>query len=109
MKATKNEIIFIYNSSNIQERQALAYALSLKQRKIKSIANSLDKSPEELIDKNSTKYLRYFINTDLSPKEILKALQTNPSMLTTPIMLKEDGGEIVDDFYQLVEKDLKFK
>ncbi len=124
MKVTKNEILFIYNSSNIQDRQALAYALSLKWQKVKtidvqnntltqtqlkSIANTMDKSPEDLIDKNSTKYLRYFFNSDLSQKEILKTLQANPSMLNTPIMLKEDGGMFVDNFYQLTEKDLNFK
>ena len=124
MKVAKNEILFIYNSSNIQDRQALAYALSLKWQKVKtidvqnntltqtqlkSIANTMDKNPEDLIDKNSTKYLRYFFNSDLSQKEILKTLQANPSMLNTPIMLKEDGGMFVDNFYQLTEKDLNFK
>jgi hypothetical protein len=29
MKASKNELIFIYNSGNIQDRKALAYAISL--------------------------------------------------------------------------------
>ena len=37
MKNAKNEITLIYNSSNIQDRQALAYALSLRKHKIKTI------------------------------------------------------------------------
>lgn len=124
MKASKNELILIYNSGNIQDRKALAYAISLKRRKIKafdvqhnsltetqlkSIANSMEVPPEELLDKHSTKYLKYFVDTDLSQKEVLKALKQNPAMLNTPIVVHEKGADFVDNFYQLVQKDLTFQ
>ena len=124
MKASKNEIIFIYNSGNIQDRKALAYVISLKRRKVKafdvqhnsltetqlkSIANSMEVPPEELLDKHSTKYLKYFVDTDLSQKEVLKALKQNSSMLNTPVVVHEKGADFVDNYYQLVQKDLTFQ
>jgi arsenate reductase-like glutaredoxin family protein len=65
--------------------------------------------PEELLDKHSTKYLKYFVNADLSQKEVLKALKQNPAMLNTPIVVHEKGADFVDNFYQLVQKDLTFQ
>jgi len=123
MKIAKNEIALIYNSNNIQDRQALAYALSLKNRKVKtidiqqnkltetqlkSIANALDKNPDGLIDKHSTKYLRYFTDKDLSQKEILKTLKANPSMLNTPILMHQKGAAFIDSHHTLVKKELTF-
>jgi len=123
MKNAKNEITLIYNSSNIQDRQAFAYAKSLKDRKLKaidiqenkltetqlkSIANALNKNPGDLIDKHSTKYLRYFVDSDLSQKEVLKTLKANPSMLNTPILMHKDGATFVKNHHQLVSKGLDF-
>jgi arsenate reductase-like glutaredoxin family protein len=119
MRVSKNQILLIYNSSDIQDREALAYARSvsdkelktidvqynpLTQSQLKSIASKLNIEPELLVDKESSKYLKYYFNTDLSPKEILKTLKHNPSMINTPIVVFNKGAEFVDESFDFSRK-----
>jgi arsenate reductase-like glutaredoxin family protein len=107
MKVSKNEILLIYNSNNLQDRHAYGYAQSLRdyslktidvhkdelsETQIKTIANMLEVEPEDLIDQQSSKFQREYADKDISSKEILTILKKNPVMINTPIVLYEDHG-----------------
>lgn len=121
MKVTKSEILLIYNSSSIQDRAALAYAKSLKnhdlrgfdlqknamtETQLKQIAKLLAVKPKELIDTKSAKYLRYFLNTELSQKGILKVLKQNPGMIKTPIAVYNDHAQFISTPYEFIKSDM---
>ena len=121
MKVAKNEMLLIYNSSFMQDREALAYAKSLKNHKLKEfdlqhnsltgtqlnqISKQLDVKPKELIDTKSPKYLRYYFNMDLTPKSTLKALNQNPGMIKTPIAVYNDHAEFIKTPYDFIGKDM---
>jgi arsenate reductase-like glutaredoxin family protein len=124
MKVSNNELILIYNSSNLHDRETVAFAKSLKHHEVKaidvqkslltetqlmSIANKLEVEPEDLIDRQSTFYLRYYFDAELSQKEALKVLKQNPAMINTPIVLYKGGADFVGTNYDFANKDLNFK
>ncbi|NJN28433.1 MAG: hypothetical protein HC819_21910 [Cyclobacteriaceae bacterium] len=124
MNVEKNEILLIYNSSLLIDRQAYAYAKSLKNHNLKSIdlkhdrltetqimelTQKLDIEPQELIDTQSSEYLRYFSNTELTDNSTLKALKQNPMIMKTPIAVYSDRAEFVKTPYEFIKKDMVVK
>jgi arsenate reductase len=118
MKVSKKEILLIYNSGQLSDRKAFSYAKSMKNHEIreidllknsltetqlKQIINKLEIKPDELIDTESPKYLRYFSSTDLTPKSILKVLKQNPGMIKTPIALFYDHAVFVKSPSDILE------
>ncbi len=125
MNVTKNkEILIIYNSRKLKDRKAVGYAQSIKNKKIKTIdlqkdrltetqlkriAMELDVMLENLIDKQSPTYRKYLRDVNLSGSNILKVLKNHPTMLHSPILLYDEGGEFVDNSYDFIRKDMHFK
>jgi arsenate reductase-like glutaredoxin family protein len=81
----------------------------LTETQLMSIANKLEVEPEDLIDRQSTFYLRYYFDAELSQKEALKVLKQNPAMINTPIVLYKGGADFVGTNYDFANKDLNFK
>lgn len=121
MKVSKNEILLIYNSSYLHDRETLAYAKSLKNHELKEfdlqnnslnetqlnqITKRMDVKPNELINTKSTKYLRYYFDTDLTQKSTLKVLKRNPGMIKTPIAVYNDHAEFIKTPYEFIRKDM---
>lgn len=124
MNVEKNEILLIYNSGLLIDRQAFAYAKSLKDHQMKDIDLNQDQltetqikelsqkmgiEPKELIDKQSTEYLKYFSTTELTDNSTLKALKQNPAMMKTPIAIYHDRAEFVGTPYEFIKKDMNVK
>ena len=121
MQISKNEILFIYNSNHLQDRQALGYARSLPNHKIKEvdlqkdsftetqikqIADMLEVEPVSLVDSNSDIYKNSYSNTGLTGRGALKAMASTPELMKTPIALYNDQAVPIDSPYQLVKQDL---
>lgn len=124
MNVTKNrEVLIIYNSRKLKDRKALGYAQSLKNKKIKTIdlqkdhltetqlkriAIELDVPLENLIDRQSPTYRKYLSDINLSGSNILKVLKKHPTILHSPILLYDEGGEFIDSSYDFIRKGMHF-
>jgi arsenate reductase-like glutaredoxin family protein len=121
MNVKKNELLLIYNSALLMDRQAFAYAKSLKDHQLKDIdlkqdqltetqimqlAQKMGIEPDELIDKKSAHYLKYYSTTDLTESSTLKALRQNPGMMKTPIAVYHDHAEIIGTPYEFIKNDM---
>lgn len=122
MHISKNEILFIYNSKDLQDRQALGYAKSLPNHKVKEIdlqkdkftelqveqiAEMLEVDPVSLIDHNSDTYQKTYSSVELTRSGALKAMASKPELMKTPIALYNDQAEPIDTPYQIVKWDIE--
>jgi len=122
MQISKNEILFIYNSNDLQDRQALGYAKSLPNHKIKEvdlqkdsftetqikqIADMLQVEPVSLLDPNSDLYKSDYSKVKLSRSGALKVMAARPELIKTPIALYNDRAVPIGSPYQLVKQDLE--
>ena len=122
MKATENELIFIYNSQDQNDKKALGYVQSLDQYVVKNwdisenpltetqiamVAAQLEKSPADLIDRHSELYKENMETGTYSQHEALKILKHNPLVMQTPIMLTEKGGHIMTSPFELNDQLVK--
>jgi arsenate reductase-like glutaredoxin family protein len=120
MNVAKKELLLIYNSAQIKDREAYAYAKSLKDHKLKKIdlkndsltstqlkqiTQYLDVTPNELVDRKSPKYLKYFSGTSMSDKNTLKALKQNPGMIKTPIAVYHDSADFISTPYEFIKQE----
>jgi predicted GNAT family acetyltransferase/arsenate reductase-like glutaredoxin family protein len=121
MQISKNEILFIYNSNDLQDRQALGYARSLPNHKIKEvdlqkdsfsetqikqIADMLEIEPVSLVNSKSDIYKRTYSDVELTGSGALKAMASKPELMKTPIALYNDQAVPIDSPYQLIKQDL---
>jgi len=121
MKVSKDEILLIYNSNQLKDRKALVYAKSFQNHSVKEfdvqnnsltesqlrqLSKRLDIDPVKLVDTQSTKYLRYFSDSDLSSKGTLKVLKKNPRMIKTPIAIYANGAEFINSPNEFIKKDM---
>lgn len=119
MKIEENEMLFVYNSNDLSDRAALAYAKASPEYKLrefdvtrtfftetqlKEVANKLNLRPKDLIDELSEVYVKKYRDTKLSEDDVLVALKHEPTLLRTPIVLYEDGGEFVGSRYAFVKR-----
>ena len=115
----KNEIVFIYNADKFRDREARGYLKSVQDYKIREIdisrdqvtetqlmdvADRLEITPAQLMDKQSDVYVNEYRNKDLGKEDILKAIRQKPSLLHTPIALYMDKAYLVKTPYDLVKK-----
>ena len=122
MEIAQKEILFIYNSNDLQDRQALAYAKSLPDYKIKEldlqkesltetqvkqIADLLEIEPVLLIDQNSQIYQQSYSSAELTSNGALKAMASEPVLIKTPIAIYNDRAVPIRSPYHLVKKDLE--
>ncbi len=121
MQISKKEILFIYNSNDLQDRQALGYAKSLPNHKVKEldlqkdnftetqvkqIADLLEVEPVSLMDRSSDTFKKSFANVDLSGSDALKAMASKPELIKTPIAVYNDQAVSIRSPFQLVKQDL---
>jgi len=122
MKVKSNVILFFYDSKDLQDRQALGYAKSLKDHLIKEfdvrkdsisslnlelLIDDYDLELDEIIDKDSKVYSEHLKNSDLDRKGKLDVITKNPSVVKTPIAFYRDTAELTGSPYDFISKDLK--
>jgi arsenate reductase-like glutaredoxin family protein len=120
----ENEIIFIYNSEKFRDREAYGYIKSVKDYKVKEIdlsrdqvtetqlldvADRLEVSPAQLMDKQSDVYVNEYKDKDLGTEDVLTAIRQKPDLLHTPIALYSDKAYLVKTPYDLVKKGMSPK
>lgn len=121
MKIAKNEILFIYNSQKLSDREALGYINCLPKWKIKEVnldkdrltelqikqlADMLNFAPKEIIDKSTDLYKRMYAGAGLSEKDTIKALSQNPELIKTPIAVFHNQAKRLGSPYQVVKWDI---
>ncbi|WP_420315695.1 hypothetical protein [Ekhidna sp.] len=113
MKVNENEILFIYDSADLQQREILAHATCLKNFKIKefdiqkeqltqlqllSLTKRLNVQVKDLI--SSDFELQISGVMDLDTHDFLDYLSSNLKMLRTPILVYHDHARFVDSQYE---------
>ncbi|SNS82093.1 hypothetical protein SAMN05421640_1377 [Ekhidna lutea] len=118
MKVSKNEILYIYDSSDIQQREGLIYAKSLRHYETKELDIRHDKITQlqlsNLAEKLGIK-AKKLINVDgeiqlsevmeLDSHDFLDYLSSNLEMLKTPIAVYHDHALFVESQYELIKED----
>lgn len=122
LEVKKGELTFIYNSDIFRDREALGYATSLKDHKVREVdvakeqlteqqlmdlAYRLDKSPEDLMDKQSSPYKKEYAGKNLDEEDILKSIRRTPHLLKTPIAVFHDKAYVVASPYDFVKKGMR--
>ena len=123
-KKAKMEIKFIYNSTQIKEREALAYAKSLDQHYINAvdldkellterqwaeIAQKLNIEIKELIDQNNDYYQDHLEGKDFNDDDLLQLFKKYPQIMKTPIIDAAEYAKFVNSPYDFNEMDLAFE
>jgi arsenate reductase-like glutaredoxin family protein len=121
MQVEKNEVLFIYNSENHKEKEALAYVKSLAHYRAKELdVNQESISPTQLKDiakhcgykltrllnERHPKYMHTEIK-NLGEADLLTLLSKKPFLLHTPFILWHDGGKHLSNKYEIVSEDLE--
>jgi arsenate reductase (glutaredoxin) len=124
MKALKNEIKLIYNSSRMEEKRAVGYAEALKDHKLLTIdvtkenitetqlaelADQLGVNVKQLVDEQSALYMDEYADKDFEDAELLRVLSQNLEMLKTPIALKDGEASFVTASYDFIKQDMANK
>jgi len=117
----KNEIKFLYNSSNKDEREAYAYAISLKNHKINDLDISKTKLTRiqlaqlatklkvpiiELFDRKSSYYRDEIKGKEWEDNDLLLILTEKIDALKTPIMVYADKAVFLGSKYDTNNIDL---
>jgi len=118
MKVSKNEILFIYDSSDMQQREGLAYAKSLRHYEVKEIdiqndsitqlqlsqlAKKLGVSDKELMRTDNESHFSELM--DLDGHDMLDYLASNLKMIKTPIAVYHDQAKFIGSQYELMKED----
>ena len=108
-----NEYLLVYNSSDIQDREAAGYLRTLRSISINEQDISRDMLTEtqlveaaNMLDVDITKLLRTDkkIDDDFTSEEILKLLRTQPELLNTPFVLSRERSFFVDSPLNLIKE-----
>lgn len=118
MKVSENEILFIYDSSDMQQREGLAYAKSMRHFEVKEmdvrkdkmtqlqlskLAKSLNVSNKELMRRDNASHFGDVM--DLDGHDFLDYLSSNLYMLKTPIVVYHDHAKFIGSQYELIKED----
>ena len=118
MKVSKNEILFIYDSSDMQQREGLAYAKSLRhyeakeldvqndlitQLQLSNLSKKLGVTVKELIRVDNESHFSEVM--DLDGHDMLDYLASNLKMLKTPIAVYHDHAKFIGSQYELMKDD----
>lgn len=121
MKIAENEILFIYNSQKLSDRQALGFINCLPRWKIKEVdlakerltelqlhqlADMLNVQPKEIVDKSSDLYKKMYSGANLSGQDTITALSQNPELTKTPIAVFHNHAKNLGSPYQVVKWDM---
>ncbi|WP_176223818.1 arsenate reductase family protein [Marivirga sericea] len=123
-KKSDMEIKFIYNSTQIKEREALGYAKSLDQHYINEIdleketlterhwaeiATALKVELKELIDENNDYYQDELKGKDFDEQDLLQLIASHPQIIKTPIIHSTRLTRFIKSPYDFNEMDLAFE
>lgn len=118
MKVSENEILFIYDSSDMQQREGLAYARSLKHFEVKELdiqhdnitqlqlsdlCEKLGVSGKELMRTDNESHFSELM--DLDSHDMLDYLASNLRMLNTPIAVYHNHAKFIGSQYELIKED----
>lgn len=121
MRVKNHEILYLYNSNLLFDRQNLGYLLALKdhvvkdldvneesvtERQLKNIAYKLNVNVDEMIDKRSMEYRSMMKNKDFEEEDVLRTIKHNPNLLRTPIAIYSDKAFFVNSAYDFVNHDM---
>ena len=121
MTIKHNELVFIYNSKNMKEREALVYAKAIEYYRVREIdVSKVEITPTQIefaqkhTGQGLKSFVRYPLNEDLNEKvssmnerDLLTWLSGHPDYLRTPIALWKESGKILKDKYSLVSEGLE--
>jgi arsenate reductase-like glutaredoxin family protein len=122
-KKTNMEIKFIYNSSQIKEREAFGYANSLDQHYINEIdlnkenltarqwaeiAQKLKITIKELIDENNDFFQDELKGKEFDEHDLLQLIKDHPQIIKTPIIDSEKYARFIKSPYDFNEMDMAF-
>ena len=118
MKVSEKEILFIYDSSDMQQREGLAYTKSLRHFEVKEIdirkdkltqlqlsnlAKRLNVSSKALMRTDNESHFGDVM--DLDEHDFLDYLSSNLYMLKTPIAVYYDHAKFVGSQYEMIKED----
>lgn len=118
MRVSKNELLFIYDSSDMQQREGLAYAKSLRHYEVKEIdvqndsitqlqlsnlSKKLGVADKDLMRTDNESHFSELM--DLDGHDMLDYLVSNLGMLKTPIAVYHDHAKFVGSQYELMKED----
>ena len=121
MEIAEKEMLFIYDSNDPQDREALAYAKSLKHYQVKEldvrkhtftemqleeILERLAVKPEDLINRRSSIYKEQYVGVELDKEDALKAMRKHTDLIKTPVALCHDSAKLIGSPYELIKKDM---
>jgi len=113
MEIKENEVLFIYDADDMQQKEGLAYAKSLKHYEVKevnirkdklsqlqltSIADRLGVEPEDLLKDSADK-------TSLDAHDFLDYLKSNLTELKTPIAVYKNKAKFIGTQYEMIKED----
>ena len=108
-----NEYLLIYNSKDLQDREAAGYLQTLKSVTIKEqdvsknmltetqlveASRKLDVELLDLLDADKK------IDNEFTSEEVLKLLKNQPSLLNTPFILSQERSFFVDSPLNLIKE-----
>lgn len=123
-KKSDMEIKFIYNSTQIKEREAYGYAKSLDQHYINAIdldkeviterqwaelAKKLKVAVKDLIDENNDYYQDELEGKDFDDNDLLHIMKDHPQIIKTPIIDSPKYARFIKSPYDFNEMDLAFE
>jgi arsenate reductase-like glutaredoxin family protein len=123
-KKSDMEIKFIYNSSQIKEREAYGYAKSLDQHYINAIdldkeflterqwaelAKKLNVQVKDLIDQNNDYYQDVLQDKDFDEHDLLRLMKDHPQIIKTPIIDSAKFARFIKSPYDFNEMDMAFE
>jgi len=122
-KPADNEIMFLYNSQKLSDKETYAYILSLHEHEINELDISKnDMTPTQiseladilgvriidLFDRSSEYFKENIEGNDLEETDLLNILIREKSALETPIMISKDGAKVVKSSSDMINKDMIF-
>ncbi|MGM0581122.1 MAG: arsenate reductase family protein [Bacteroidota bacterium] len=118
------EIKFIYNSTQIKEREAYGYAKSLDQHYINAIdldketiterqwaeiAKKLNVAVKDLIDENNDYFQDELEGKNFDDNDLLQIIKEHPQIVKTPIIDSVKYARFIKSPYDFNEMDLAFE
>lgn len=118
------EIKFIYNSTQIKEREAYGYAKSLDQHYINAIdldkeflterqwaelATKLKVDVKDLIDVNNEYFKDHLQDKDFDDHDLLQLMKDHPQIIKTPIIDSPKFARFIKSPYDFNEMDMAFE
>lgn len=120
----KNEIKFLYNSIKLEDREAYAYVLTLHRHilneldiaknemtptQFSELARRLDVSIIDLFDKKSEYFKDNIEGKNIAETDLLTILVKEKSALRTPILITEEGAQVIKYPRDTIKMDMVFK